>query len=54
MIKKTAIATFLYFENVASRTSQIFFATVFLLVALGLCEIVLARGLNPTAAHFAF
>lgn len=54
MIKKKAIATFLYFENVALRMSQIFFAIVFLIVVLGLCEFLLAHGLNHTAAHFAF
>ena len=54
MIKKTAIATFLYFENAALRTSQIFFAILFLIVVLGLCEFLLAHELNHTAAHFAF
>lgn len=54
MIKETAIATFLYFENVALRTNQIFFAILFLIVVLGLCEFLLAHGLKHTAAHFAF
>lgn len=54
MIKKTVIATSLYFENVALRTTQIIFAILFLIVVLGLCEFLFAHGLNHTAAYFAF